>query len=266
MRTDCLTAGVVVLFCAVTSWGATMRILPLGDSITQGNDHLQTYRYDLWKDLLDANYDFEFVGSMTTNFGGNNPPYPDYLGQTFSDVNEGHYGWKIHEINDGAFDASVGHWGGSLSDWITGYTADIALVHLGTNDVTVASSADMVAGISQIIDTLRTNNPHMAILLGAIPASGFENPPYGFNQGLAELAAAKDTPESRVLVVDLTTGWISDPSAPGSHTWDWVHPNPLGESELARRFADAILFAIPEPSSLGLVALLSALVMGRKRG
>jgi hypothetical protein len=266
-------AVISALGFAVTSSGATLRILPLGDSITQGNNNLQTYRYDLWKDLIDAGYGVQFVGSQTTNFGGNNPPYPDYEGQTFSDVNEGHFGWTLHDVVTGTYDSTEGRWGGSLSDWITGYTADIALVDLGTNDINntpPATDAAMIADMTSVVDTLRTDNPNMAIFLAEIPVSAWETTPYAFNQGIVQLAASMTLPNSPVVAVDLTTGWVDDPNTanPDTDTWDWVHPNPLGESIIAQRFTDAILATVPapEPGTLSLLTLGTLTILRRPRG
>jgi lysophospholipase L1-like esterase len=241
-----------------------MRILCLGDSITQGNQAHQSYRYDLWKDLVGAGYDFTFVGSMTSNFTGN-PAFPDYQGRQFVNTHEGHYGWKITDVLNGA--SSYGTGSGKLADWVQHYTADVALVHLGTNDMSSSSAATMAANMALIVDILRTDNPNMAIFLGQIPASAWGSPPWDFNARLATLASSVSLPNSPVSVVDLSTGWVSDSSAPGTDTWDWVHPNPQGEAKIATRFSDAILSlaVVPEPASLALLLVCSPVLLRRRR-
>ena len=61
----------ILLFCAsgVLTATGTVKIMPLGDSITKGSvttaeeaDH-PTYRYWLWNDLKKNGYDVDFVGS-----------------------------------------------------------------------------------------------------------------------------------------------------------------------------------------------------------
>src|SRR4051812_47069722 len=81
-------------------------ILPLGDSFTQGRKGdgqpdtvscdaaVESYRYPLWKMLVDAGVDtqVDFVGSLVGGFEGD-PPWPDYRGKRFDREHEGHWGW-----------------------------------------------------------------------------------------------------------------------------------------------------------------------------
>ena len=64
--------------------------MPLGDSITQGSasgepdpDFQESYRLDLWDQLVNAGYDVDFVGSR--NSGSSIPD--------FDADHEGHPGW-----------------------------------------------------------------------------------------------------------------------------------------------------------------------------
>lgn len=72
-----------------------MRIMPLGDSITQGfirsisEDYRVGYRQKLYLDLRDAGYDIDFVGSLNHGILAN--PGFDYN-------HEGHGGWSDNEI------------------------------------------------------------------------------------------------------------------------------------------------------------------------
>ena len=108
---------------------AQTKILSLGDSITAGAGNLHSYRYELWKDLIDSGMDFDLVGSTTANTPwGATATYPDYLGQVFDADHEGHYGWNTTNILQGL------PAGNHLASWLPGYGVDVALVHLGTND------------------------------------------------------------------------------------------------------------------------------------
>ena len=69
---------------------AAIRIMPLGDSITQGassgvtdEDFQVSYRLDLWDKLRNAGYDVDFVGSL--NSGSSM--------EDFDADHEGHPGW-----------------------------------------------------------------------------------------------------------------------------------------------------------------------------
>jgi len=46
--------------------GTAIKIMPLGASRVAGARPLyESYRYELWKLLLDGNYDFDFIGTET---------------------------------------------------------------------------------------------------------------------------------------------------------------------------------------------------------
>lgn len=66
-----LLALFLFIFVLVTPVAGTVRIVPIGDSITQGtlqnDDGLShpTYRYWLWQTLKSRGYDVDFVGSSS---------------------------------------------------------------------------------------------------------------------------------------------------------------------------------------------------------
>jgi len=94
-----------------------VRILPLGDSITQADSEHQSYRPWLWQALVEANIAVDFVGSLDENYKGS-PAFP----ADFDPNHEGHWGWRTDEVLQ------------NLPEWLRHYDADISLIHLGTND------------------------------------------------------------------------------------------------------------------------------------
>src|SRR5262245_54038543 len=71
---------------------APVRIMPLGDSITQADASHDSYRRPLWKSLQSGGYLVDFVGSSSMNHMGG-PPVRD-----FDADHEGHWGWRADEI------------------------------------------------------------------------------------------------------------------------------------------------------------------------
>lgn len=195
-----------------------VRIMPLGDSITQGNYRYNSYRRPLWKRLKEAGHQVNFVGSMTRNHLAG-PPDGD-----FDRNHEGHWGWTINEILE------------CLEGWSREATPDAALIHLGTNDLFQGDDPATIAReLTQVIETLRAANPRVAIFLAAlIPARGMEPAYVEVNAKIRELASI-GTHESPVVVVDMFSGF--DPDA---HTYDGVHPNAAGESLIAERWFAAL--------------------------
>lgn len=206
---------------------STINILPLGDSITQGNGGQQSYRYRLWKKLLDANIDFDYVGSITITYGSPPAVFPGYLGQEFDRDHEGRSGWTSNEIF------------AALPAWQQNYDADVVLLHLGTNDMFQGQSvASTIDELKAIIDELRNDNPAVTILLAKpIPSTVDSELPL-LQASIPDIAIDKTTAQSKVIVVDLVSGFDA---TTGVDTYDGVHPNEDGEEKIAQKFSDAIL-------------------------
>ena len=226
---------------------AKIKIMPLGDSITSGTDAnyqypLASYRCELLRKLV-STYNVDFVGSVHGQWGilsQPQTPLPAYCTYPNSDWDEeGHSGWRIDDILNGAPQS----WPGNLQSWATAAMPDVVLIHLGTVDFIKDQSVNStLAEMGQVIDTLRAVNPWVRIVLAKIiPASngGVNGPeieaiPH-FNDQLPALVASKLRPASPILLVDMYSGFkIAD------YTVDGVHPNPSGENLLAGRWKDAI--------------------------
>ena len=235
-----LTASVGWL--AFTLQAAPLRIVCLGDSITQGRgDHSGSgekwtptfsYRYPLWKFLVDDGVDVDFVGSLHGGFEGD-PDWADYQGRKFDRDHEGHWGWKTVDV------------AARLPGWIQGYTPDVALILLGSNDANGKTTEEQKASVERvraamadIVATLRKKNPKVVILLGQCFQEWAPFP--AMRAAMVEQAQAQTTTKSPVTIVDHSPGWVSDPKQPGTHTADWVHPNRSGDEKLARNWFAAL--------------------------
>jgi hypothetical protein len=104
---------------------APLRIMPLGDSITQG--YHDSYRRHLWSALIRAGFVVDFVGSMTHGYG------TDAQTEDFDRDHEGHWGWRTDQV--------LAH----IDTWAARAKPDIVLVHLGTNDIGVGQEIDETA-------------------------------------------------------------------------------------------------------------------------
>jgi lysophospholipase L1-like esterase len=237
------------------------RIVPIGDSITQGNTNHLTYRYPLWKMLIDAGVDFDFVGSHNQYDIGNPniPNYPTPDGFPFDFDQEGHVFYQTNQLS------------GNLPRWLTeghagsgGYRPDIALVHAGTNDALLAQPvATFVASMTSIITTLQAHHPEVKVLLATIipTYSTLDSNQQAnatvtaLNAQIPGIAAATDRPpgkpDARVIVVDQNTGFLANHTLPaplGGDTYDGVHPSPAGEEKMARRWLEALQLVIATPT------------------
>ncbi len=213
---------------AALAGGPPLRILPLGDSITQGGSRAASYRHPLWRKLVEEGREVDFLGSERTVHGGLDPEWPGHRGKTFDPDHEGHWGWTTDEIL--AEDA--------LPRWLEAYTPDIALIHLGTNDAANEDSPKAIAArLEAIVRLVRSRNPRVGIVLAKlIPSTGdWRERIAALNRSIGDLEARLSTPESPVVVVDQSAGF--DPEA---DTMDGVHPNRSGAEKMASRWLDGI--------------------------
>ena len=218
-----------------------LKIMPLGDSITSGSASMASYRCELQK--LTGVSNFNYVGSVHGQLGfGTPPPPPNYCPMGDWD-NEGHSGFRIDDILAGA-----GSWPGNLLSWATAAHPDIVLVHLGTVDLVQNESVEStVAGISQVIDTLRAVNPHVKIVLAQIipcRPTGVNGPDLAtvpqFNALLPGLVDNKADRNSPILLVNMYTNFD-----PALYTVDGTHPNSSGEAKMALRWKNTIDQIVP---------------------
>jgi uncharacterized protein YjdB len=223
-----------------------IRILPLGDSITQGINWTtplyNTYRRPLWHLLKNAGYKVDFIGSMNKVMSHNctvGVPNPD-----FDQDHEGHSGWRADQILNG-----VGHsdcaGSGGLSLWLGGYTPDVVLLHLGTNDLIQGQSIEStLSELEGIIKLLRSKNPNVSVLLAKIiPASDSrvsQRIPQ-LNAQIPALVNRMNTASSRVVLVDMTEGFnaLTDLS-------DGIHPNNSGDQKMAQHWYKALVQVLPK--------------------
>src|SRR6185437_15312851 len=87
-----------------------VRVMPLGDSITEGTQVPGGYRIGLWQRLAAGGYRVDFVGSQ---FNG-----PANLGDH---DHQGHPGWRIDQIYN------------NINGWLATTNPRTVLLHIGTN-------------------------------------------------------------------------------------------------------------------------------------
>lgn len=213
----------------------------IGNSITQSDKGHYSYRYHLWKMLVDAELDFDFVGTQQNNKDGN-PAWPAYKELTFDSSHEGHWGWSIEQaLNGHPNDKEAG----KLEDWLKNYTPDVVLLHFGTNDMFRNHPLpETLTKLRRLVALLRGDNPNVIIFMAKlIPAydqkvglqAAFN---IGrFNNEIPALVQELHTQESPVILIDQHHNF--DPF-PGKDSYDGVHPNESGEKKMAGKWFNAL--------------------------
>ncbi|MBL9200015.1 MAG: hypothetical protein JNL39_05880 [Opitutaceae bacterium] len=203
-----LAALGVATAIANTSPPRPVRIMPIGDSITEGGATFSNYRPLLAEKLRSAGLAFEFVGSRG----------PEGL------RHEGYGGKNIEFLAA----AVPGNFAKS--------PADIVLLHAGHNHfATEKPVPGMIAATERLITALRATNPKVRVLLAQVIPAG-KLPKYSYlpdlNAELGRLAARLHTPAQPIVLVNQATGfdWRTDTIA------DLVHPNAAGAEKMAARW------------------------------
>ncbi|ACZ86965.1 multidomain esterase [Streptosporangium roseum] len=211
-----------VLPCPVTasaeSNGGT-RIMPLGDSITDGFADPGGYRVALWRSLADAGHLVDFVGS-----GYNGPA------ELADHDHEGHPGWRIDEI-----DAGVAGWIGSTSP-------RTVLLHIGTNDmVQNRDLAGAPARLSALIDRITAAAPAAELFVATIiPLADpvLEARAAAYNAAIPGIVRSRAAAGRRVHLVDMHAAVAAADLADG------VHPGRTGYDRMAAAW-HAALSSVP---------------------
>ena len=173
-------AGGTVAYAPCPTNGSPCKILPFGDSITEGvkSSDDAGYRSQLFKLIVAAKQKVTFTGSLT-----NGPT--QVSGQTFPRMHEGHAGWTI----DPGYSEFSGY--GGISSLVPSPALNggphIVLLHIGANDLfPTQDGAGMATRLDALVEKIAQNAPSALIVLAQITPVGSTN--NGHTQ--AEVAAA----------------------------------------------------------------------------
>lgn len=243
----------------------TIKIMCIGDSITQTTSNYPSYRYWLWKLLtVSNNYNVDFIGANTTGIDGPNL-YPD-----FDSDHAGYWGWAAWEV-DIALHTNGNYYSGSAfgpndtnavlqtNNYYGTHIPDIVLIHLGHNDIGWKQLGPGITNatnsISILIDHLRQRNTNMVIMLAQNipvnpggPGFSYTNDPLYVSEvsqlgaAMPTLAASKTLASSPVVVVDQRAGFDTT-----NDTWssDGTHLVVSGEKKVAAKWFTALQSWLP---------------------
>lgn len=187
----------------------TIRIMPLGDSITfgAGTPGHDSYRTDLYKRLTKAGLRVDFVGSQHSGTG------PDR-------DNEGHPGWTITQIS------------ANIDRWLDTYAPDVILLHIGTNDM-YRSLPNASGHLATLLDRLHRRAPEAQVFVAEVIGLGTVKGIAGqvtrttaYNKSIVRLVAARGTSFHLVDMSRIRTMALHDRVHPNEYgfrrmSWKW---------------------------------------------
>ncbi|MBR1588771.1 MAG: hypothetical protein IJ658_10650, partial [Kiritimatiellae bacterium] len=219
-----------------------LRVMPLGDSITNGTGSNDTagYRGFLWTFLKSAGYDVDFVGSTTSNPGTVAGMDVDH---------EGHGGWRI----DGTY-------GGNgiyemLPSWCGSFEApNVILLHLGTNDSGLDTLNDMTR-TTALLDRLYALEPSAHVIATTImwrkTAANYARI-QTYNSNLTNVVQQQQAKGQKISILDMHAAVPGDDRLEEGQTTyfgDGLHPNAAGYELMANAWLGAITNLYPDPAN-----------------
>ncbi|MGC4782358.1 cellulose binding domain-containing protein [Micromonospora zamorensis] len=196
-----------------------VRVMPLGDSITDGFNVPGGYRIELWQRFTTGGYRVDFVGSQ---FNG-----PASLGDH---DHQGHSGWTIAQI-----DANV-------VNWMRATNPRTVLLHIGTNDM-YGDTSGAPGRLAALVDKITNNAPNADVFVATIvPKSGADNQVRAYNAAIPGIVQTRAAAGKRVHLVDMYRALTLSDLADG------VHPNATGYRKMAAAWYDALRTV---PGSIG---------------
>src|SRR4051812_14742464 len=216
-------AAAVGITTASAESNGGVRVMPLGDSITDGLTVPGGYRIGLWQRFVNAGYKVDFVGSLSNG--------PASLGDH---DHEGHSGWRIDQID------------ANIVNWLHTFTPHTVLLHIGTNDVIQNDDlANAPNRLSALIDHITATAPDAEVFVATIiplsSASG-EAAVRTYNAAIPGIVASKVNAGKHVHLVDMHAALTTADLADG------VHPNATGYDKMAATWFNALLSV---PGSIG---------------
>lgn len=201
------------------------RIMPVGDSITEGGSTFSVYRLPLWEKLTTAGYDFHYVGTKSS---------PSRVGPLLHEGYGGRNAEYLAEVVPKNFAKTP---------------ADIVLIQAGHNhSIEEKPIPGIVSATESMINAFRRTNQKVIVLI-AQPITSGKLPKYSYLPDLGKeitaLAERLSTHDSPVIAVDQASGFDFKTDAID----DKVHPNAAGAEKMAQRWFEALTKVMDKPES-----------------
>jgi len=211
-----------------TPHSGPIRIMPLGDSITNGTGEQSGYRNKLYHDLMAIGLKVDFVGSLRTN-GCDSLEDLDH---------EGHPGFRINNLVNGwgAYKGLASVLGPGVGD------VDIILLMIGTNDVSkqqnFAHVGDRLSGMLTLICDKDTGlKPNAHVMVAKVPPradADDDRRTRWYNAEVERVVSEHITKGQKLSLVDAYTPLnVSDLA-------DGVHPTQSGYDKISDVWLEGI--------------------------
>ncbi|KAG9506573.1 hypothetical protein J7337_000106 [Fusarium musae] len=209
---------------------STLRVMVVGDSISQGREGDFTWRYRIWQFFKQNGIDVEMVGPYKGTVPPDTPaaPSPPIL-----------YGKPVPT-------SAPKTSGGYAAD---ATPADLILFMLGFNDMGwfYSDAAGTLDSVTTFVANARAANPNVKIAMADVPQRSFirgrddlvKNTEI-YNKLLPGYISKWSTKQSPIHLVQLADNYSCQPSGCSAGT-DGLHPNAWGEFQIAAAFSKTLV-------------------------
>ncbi len=194
---------------------AQLKIMPLGDSITDGDksSDLGGYRSRLFANFKSSGHRTDFVGGLSGGTG------------FFDTQHEGHGGFSAEEIRDNAL------------SYLGANPPQAVLLMIGTNDITAGQGVNAIRDeISEALEKIKLFNPLIEIYQATLPRRKDDKQAQAtqLNTLIEQLVSTKAGNGMNITLVKIDNLASADLA-------DNVHPNDAGYQKIADKFYNAII-------------------------
>lgn len=226
-RTACaaiMAAGAVLTASLASAAPSTLRLMPLGDSITAGykSSDNNGYRGALYDLLVAQGHHTDFVGSVRG-------------GSAFDPDGEGHSGARIDQVAS------------QLDGYLATYQPNIVTLHIGSNDLNggyeVSTAPDRLASM---IDQILNDVPGVTVVVSQLILNSnatTQSRITAYNSQIPTIVQTRADAGKHVYMINMSTLTLGD-------LQDGLHPNDGGY----RKMADAWNAGIQQVISKGWVS------------
>jgi lysophospholipase L1-like esterase len=196
------------------------KIMPFGDSITEGFPVFGGYRMELFRLARADGHEITFVGSLV-----NGPNMVD--GVTFPRNHEGH---GAHTISGSMGIAQF------VDSSMSSYTPDIVMLMIGTNDINGnISVASAPTRLGALLDDIYDADPNVLIILAQIVptrSDGTNQAVQTYNAAMPALVSQRTSAGRHLVLVDMYEAFTRDADYKTALFGDNLHPNEAGYARM----------------------------------
>jgi lysophospholipase L1-like esterase len=221
------TGGTTASYRPCPTDGSVCKIMPFGDSITDGYGVAGGYRVELFRLAHQASKNITFVGS-----GSNGPAQVD--GVAFPPNHEGHSGYTIDKTPSRSGISPL------VSSVMPTYTPHIITLMIGTNDaIDDYNMATAPTRLGALIDSIFTQLPNVLLVVAQpIPSQddALNLRLQTYNAAIPAIVKARADAGKHILVVDMYSVIAANANYKTALLQDTWHPNAAGHTLLGARW------------------------------